>query len=74
MRLIAVKITQIDQDITTVSGWKWLLHHIHDENVTFYRSSKAYDHDRKEELYGMILKGAQISSGERYKSILEFLA
>ena len=74
MNLIAVKITNIQQDITTPEGWQWLLHHIHDESVTFYRSSKEYQHDRKEELYGMILKGAQISSDKRYKSILEFLA
>lgn len=74
MNLIAVKITDIQQDITTPEGWQWLLHHIHDESVTFYRSSKEYEHDRKEELYGMILKGAQISSDKRYKSILEFLA
>ena len=74
MNLIAVKITNIEQDITTPEGWQWLLHHIHDESVTFYRSSKKYEHDRKEELYGMILKGTQISSDKRYKSILEFLA
>lgn len=74
MHLIAVKISDVDQDITTPAGWQWLLHHIHDASVTFYRSSKEYTHDRKEELYGMILKGAQISSGQRYKSILEFLA
>ncbi len=74
MHLIAVKITDIKQDITTPEGWQWLLHHIHDESVTFYRSSKSYEHDRKEELYGMILKGAQISNDKRYKSILEFLA
>ena len=74
MNLIAVKITNIEQDITTPEGWQWLLHHIHDESVTFYRSSKKYEHYRKEELYGMILKGAQISSDKRYKSILEFLA
>lgn len=74
MHLIAVKVSEVDQDITTTEGWQWLLHHIHDEKVTFYRSSKAYIHDRKEELYGMILKGAQISNDKRYKSILEFLA
>jgi hypothetical protein len=74
MNLIAVKITNVEQDITTPEGWQWLLHHIHDESVTFYRSSKDYDHDRKEELYGMIIKGAQISSDKRFKSILEFLA
>ena len=74
MNLIAVKLTNVDQDITTQEGWQWLLHHIHDASVTFYRSSKNYDHDRKEELYGMILKGAQISSDKRFKSILEFLA
>ena len=74
MNLIAVKLTNVDQDITTPEGWQWLLHHIHDESVTFYRSSKNYDHDRKEELYGMIIKGAQISSDKRFKSILEFLA
>lgn len=74
MNLIAVKITNVEQDITTPEGWQWLLHHIHDESVTFYRSSKDYDHDRKEELYGMIIKGAQIGSDKRFKSILEFLA
>jgi len=49
------------------------LHHIHDASVTLYRSTKKYEHDRKEELYGMILKGAQISQSDRYKSIADFL-
>lgn len=74
MHLIAVKLTDVDKDISTPEGWEWLLHHIHDEKVTFYRSTKTYDHDRKEELYGMILKGAQISKDTRYKSIAEFLS
>ena len=74
MHLIAVKLTDVDKDITTPDGWDWLLHHINDEKVTFYRSTKTYDHDRKEELYGMILKGAQISKDTRYKSIAEFLS
>lgn len=74
MHLIAVKLSDIEKDITTSEGWQWLLHHIHDKSVTLYRSTKTYDHDRKEELYGMILKGAQISQGDRYKSIAEFLA
>lgn len=74
MHLIAVKLDTIEQDITTDEGWQWLLHHIHDSSVTLYRSSKTYEHDRKEELYGMILKGAQISNGDRFKSIAEFLA
>ena len=74
MHLIAVKLSSVDRDITTKEGWQWLLHHIHDESVTLYRSSKTYDHDRKEELYGMILKGAQISQGDRFKSIAEFLS
>ena len=74
MHLIAVKLTDVDKDITTPDGWEWLLHHINDEKVTFYRSTKTYDHDRKEELYGMILKGAQISKDTRYKSIAEFLS
>jgi hypothetical protein len=74
MNLIAVKITDIDKDISSLEGWQWLLHHINDEKVTLYRSSKAYDHDRKEELYGMILKGAVISKDSRYKSIAEFLS
>jgi hypothetical protein len=72
MRLIAVKLSTVEHDIMTKEGWQWLLHHIHDESVTIYRSTKAYDHDRKEELYGMILKGAQISQGDRFKSIAEF--
>ena len=73
MHLIAVKLTNVDQDITTPEGWQWLLHHIYDASVTFYRSTKKYEHDRKEELYGMILKGAQISESDRYKSIADFL-
>lgn len=73
MNLIAVKISDFNQDITTPEGWKWFMHHIHDEKVTFYRSTKGYDHDRKEELYGMILRGATISKAQRYKSISDFL-
>ena len=73
MHLIAVKLTNVEQDISTPEGWKWLLHHIHDASVTLYRSTKKYEHDRKEELYGMILKGAQISQSDRYKSIADFL-
>lgn len=73
MHLIAVKITDITQDISTPEGWQWLLNHIHDASVTLYRSTKKYDHDRKEELYGMILKGAQVSRSDRYKSIVDFL-
>lgn len=73
MHLIAVKLDTVKHDITTEEGWQWLLHHIHDASVTLYRSSKSYEHDRKEELYGMILKGAQISNGARFKSIADFL-
>ena len=73
MHLIAVKINAVEKDLTTADGWQWFLHHIHDEKVTFYRSTKSYDHDRKEELYGMLLKGAQMSKEDRYKSIADFL-
>lgn len=73
MDLIAIKIADVEKDLSTPEGWTWFLHHLHDEKVTFYRSSKGYDHDRKEELYGMILKGAQISQADRYKSISDFL-
>lgn len=74
MNLIAVKLDYPDKNIATPAGWKWLMEHIHDEKVVFYRSTKTYDHDRKEELYGMILKGAQISKSDRFKSINEFLS
>ena len=73
MNLIAVKVSAPDKDITTPEGWKWLLQHITDTTVTLYRSTKKYEYDRKEELYGMILKGAQISTADRYKSIAQFL-
>ena len=73
MHLIAVKLETPAIDLSTQEGWEWLLHHIHDEKVTLYRSSKGYSHDRKEELYGMILKGATLSNEDRYKSIANFL-
>lgn len=73
MHLIAVKIDAPNKNITTPEGWEWLLHHINDTSVTLYRSTKKYEYDRKEELYGMILKGAQISQANRYKSIAQFL-
>lgn len=63
MSLIALKVNRDGVDITTKEGYAWLQENLHEEDVVFYTSAKAYSDNAYADIFDLIKKGAVITKG-----------
>ncbi|MDN3723793.1 DUF6495 family protein [Aequorivita sp. SDUM287046] len=66
MELIAIKVEDVNIDITTDYGYKWLQQNLHDDVVTLYTSTKAIKDDRNKDIFVLIQQGSVITKGDLY--------
>lgn len=66
MRLIAVKVTKEDIDITTLDGYKWLQKNFAQDEVEFLTATKDFSEDKKGDIFALIQQGAIITKGELF--------
>jgi len=63
MRLIVVKVTNNEVDLTNKDGLAWLQENIHSDEVTLFTASKGYSEDKNLDTFKLIQQGAIISEG-----------
>ncbi len=73
MSLIVVKVTNEDQDITTVEGYKWLQQNFAHDEVEFFTSTKEFSEDKPGDIFSLVQQGAIITKGELYEFFAEIL-
>jgi len=69
MHRIVIRTDSKEVDFTTEEGLEWFMEHSRDNSLQYYKGHKAYSPGRNEELYQMILHGAQLSDGKLYKAV-----
>ena len=67
MKLIGLKITQEEIDITTKEGYSWLQQNYASDGVEFFTSAKDYSKDRNADIFAFIEQGSVITKGELYE-------
>lgn len=63
MKLIVVKTTNSNIDITTVEGYKWLQTNFAGDEVEFFTATKEFSEDKKGDVFSLIQQGAIITKG-----------
>jgi hypothetical protein len=66
---IVIQTENKEVDFTTEKGLEWFMEHSRDKSIKYFKGYKAYSSGRNEELYKMILNGAQLSDGKLYKAV-----
>ena len=67
IRLIALKITNDDVDLTTSEGFQWFRENLLSDDVEFYTSRKDYSDDPSADKFKFIQQGGTITKGELYR-------
>ncbi|MBX2828814.1 MAG: hypothetical protein KTR22_11670 [Flavobacteriaceae bacterium] len=73
MRLIAVKVSHPDMDLTSEKGMQWLQEHVKDDAVELFTASKPYGEDRNLDIFNLIQQGATINNGSLFEGFSKFL-
>ncbi len=66
MRLIVVKVTREDVDITTSEGYKWLQQNFAKDEVEFLTANKEFSEDKNADIFALIQQGAIMTKGELF--------
>ena len=70
---IMVKCSKKDFDFHKGEDLEWIIENIKDESVELFKGEKSFGNDPESELFDLILKGGEISSGELYKLFKAFI-
>ncbi|MDA8639919.1 DUF6495 family protein [Flavobacteriaceae bacterium] len=73
INLILLKSEDHAIDFTSPSGLQWLQDNFQSESLSLFQSSKTYS-NRKQEIFDLIQKGGNITTGTYFKSISSFLS
>lgn len=75
LEVIGVKVADdLDIDLTSEKGFQSLFEQLEDERIEIYTGEKAYDMERKEELFDMISKGCYMANAELWDTFKEIIA
>ncbi|WP_459209793.1 DUF6495 family protein [Aquimarina rhabdastrellae] len=74
MRLIAIRVSKEDIDVTTQGGYDWLRNNLLDDSVEFFNANKEYNEDKNADKFALIREGAQITKGELYQYFEKLMA
>lgn len=66
MRLIALKINNDEEDLTTSEGFQWFRDNLLSDAVEFYTSRKDYSDDPSADKFKLIEQGGNITKGELF--------
>lgn len=66
MRLIALKIKNVDIDITTKDGYTWFKDNLLSDDVEMFTAVKDYSDDKGQDKFKLIQEGANITKGDLY--------
>ncbi|MDA8596647.1 DUF6495 family protein [Flavobacteriaceae bacterium] len=70
---ILLKVNRDDFDLFREENYKWLMDNLNSKEVEIFKASKKFSEDYKMELFELIQKGAQLSSGLVYDAISDFV-
>ena len=73
INLILLKSEDHTIDFTSPSGLQWVQDNFQSESLSLFQSSKTYS-NRKQEIFDLIQKGGNITTGTYFKSIIYFLS
>lgn len=73
INLILLKPEDHTIDFTSPSGLQWVQDNFQSESLSLFQSSKTYS-NRKQEIFDLIQKGGNITTGTYFKSISSFLS
>ena len=73
INLILLKTEDHAIDFTSPSGLQWIQDNFQSESLSLFQSSKTYS-NRKQEIFDLIQKGGNITTGTYFKSISSFLS
>jgi hypothetical protein len=73
INLILLKSEDHAIDFTSPSGLQWIQDNFQSESLSLFQSSKTYS-NRKQEIFDLIQKGGNITTGTYFKSISSFLS
>lgn len=73
MHLVVVTVNDRTIDVMKPEGYTWLQNNLDSEKVQFYTASNAYSDDRNNDIFTLILKGAQITKGELYEFFVKLV-
>lgn len=73
INLILLKSEDHAIDFTSPSGLQWVQDNFQSESLSLFQSSKTYS-NRKQEIFDLIQKGGNITTGTYFKSISSFLS
>ncbi|WP_394750668.1 DUF6495 family protein [Spongiimicrobium salis] len=67
MKLISVKVSNPNVDLTTQEGFSWFRTNYQSDFVEYLTASKAYSDDKNQDKFNLIQQGAAITKGELYQ-------
>lgn len=73
INLILLKSEDHTIDFTSPIGLQWVQDNFQSESLSLFQSSKTYS-NRKQEIFDLIQKGGNITTGTYFKSISSFLS
>lgn len=72
-RRIMVKCSKPDFDFHKGEDLEWIFGNITDESVALFKGEKAFSEDPESELFDLIKKGGELTSGELYNLFKAFI-
>jgi len=73
MHLIAIKVKNVNVNLLTDEGYKWLQDHLLNDDVSFFNAKKEYNEDKNLDKFKIIQQGAQITKGQLYTYFAKLL-
>lgn len=73
IRLISVKVSNPEVDLTTTTGFEWFRKNWQSDYVEYLKANKAYASERSQELFELIRQGAVITRGSLYQWFEEMM-
>jgi len=70
---ILLKVKRENFDLFNEESYKWLMDNLNSDEIEIFKASKEFSEDYKMELFELIQKGAQLSSGLVYDAIIDFV-
>jgi|TARA_B100000497_G_C7528413_1_gene320643 hypothetical protein len=67
LRLIGLKIKQVDVDLTSSEGFAWLRENLMSDDVELFKADKSIKADKNTKIFELIKQGSAITKGELFK-------
>ncbi len=74
MRLIALKLKDNANDLTTKEGFQWLRENLLSDDIEFFTAKKKYSDDKYQDIFKLIQEGANITKGDLFRYFEKLVA